>query len=101
MFYEEDEAKKEKMRQTLATESIPGLAKKLADVLAENGSTDFLVGSGLTWADIHVASHFDILGNWISNDWKAAAPTMATHMDKVFSLPNIKKWIDSRPKSDF
>ena len=30
----------------------------------------------------------------------AKAPKLAGHMEMVFALPNIKKWVESRPKND-
>ena len=42
----------------------------------------------------------DMLGNWISNDWKENAPELVALMGRVFELPKIKKWIETRPQTD-
>ena len=30
----------------------------------------------------------------------AKAPKLAAHMEMVFAQPNIKKWVESRPKNE-
>ena len=60
----------------------------------------FFVGDELTYADIVVAYMMDMLSNWISNDWKKSVPDLASFMERVFELPKIKKWIETRPKTE-
>ena len=49
---------------------------------------------------ISVAYTMDMLGNWISNDWKENAPELAAFMGRINELPKIKKWIETRPHSE-
>ena len=34
-----------------------------------------------------------------NSDWKQHAPGVAALIDRVNNLPNIKKWIESRPET--
>ena len=49
---------------------------------------------------ISVAYTMDMLGNWISNDWKEKAPELVALMERIYVLPKIKKWIETRPHSE-
>ena len=47
-----------------------------------------------------MAYTLDMLGNWISNDWKEKAPELVALMERIYELPKIKKWIETRPHSE-
>ena len=49
---------------------------------------------------ISVAYTMEMLGNWISNDWKEKSPELVAFMERIFELPKIKKWIETRPHSE-
>ena len=49
---------------------------------------------------VSVAYTMEMLGNWISNDWKEKAPELVALMERIVELPNIKKWIETRPHSE-
>jgi hypothetical protein len=53
----------------------------------------------LTWADIAVANFFHEMRTRFGTDLMAQAKALETHVDKVFGLPNIKKWVETRPQS--
>lgn len=99
MFYEKDEEKKAEIKAKLASETLPEFAAKFEKSLKDNGGK-FFVGDELTYADICVAYTMDMLGNWISNDWKENAPELAAFMGRINELPKIKKWIETRPQTD-
>nr|AFQ35985.1 glutathione S-transferase sigma 3 [Mytilus galloprovincialis] len=95
-FFEKDETKKAEALKTLKENSLPKFLKFLTTVLEGNGNK-YLVGSDLTVADIAV---FDIL-EWFNdaafsgvfNDYSA----IQNLVDRVKSIPNIKKYLESRP----
>ncbi|CAD6195270.1 unnamed protein product [Caenorhabditis auriculariae] len=85
-------------RETLA----PAVTKNYAfftKFLKENGS-GFLVGSSVTWVDLLVAQHTaDLLKN--SPEVLDAFPEVKAHQQKIHSIPNIKKWLETRPETPF
>ncbi|CAB04293.1 glutathione transferase [Caenorhabditis elegans] len=70
------------------------------NALKASGS-GFLVGNSLTFIDLLVAQHSaDLLGREKS-DLFNDVPEMKAHSEKVQSIPQIKKWIETRPASDW
>ena len=67
----------------------------------KTSGSGYLVGSGLTWVDLHLAelmaSMIDEKDPKILDDY----PELREHFKKVHSQPEIKKWRESRPKSEF
>ncbi|VDL83413.1 unnamed protein product [Nippostrongylus brasiliensis] len=59
----------------------------------------FLVGDSLTWADLYLANFADLLGK--APTLYDGFPEVKAHAEKVRSIPAIKKWIETRPKSEF
>jgi glutathione S-transferase len=96
---EKDEDKKKELKEKLGSEALPAYSESMEKALKANGGK-YLVGNELTWADIAVASTIEEMGKWISEDWRTKSPELAAYVDRIFELPNIKKWIESRPKSD-
>ena len=54
----------------------------------------------LTWADIAVAQLLSGLKDRIGANILDSTPRLATLVDTTMNLPNIKKWIETRPKTD-
>ena len=63
----------------------------------------------LTWADIVVSDIITTLsGDRFGGDAKAIGAKLAkehsdkvsAYVDSIFDLPNIKKWIETRPKTE-
>ncbi|EGT49937.1 CBN-GST-38 protein [Caenorhabditis brenneri] len=72
----------------------------LAKSLKASGK-GFLVGDSLTWIDLLVAQHSaDLLGREPA-DLFDSVPEMREHSKRIQEIPQIKKWIESRPKSDW
>ncbi|CAO4366061.1 unnamed protein product [Caenorhabditis nigoni] len=70
----------------------------LSNFLKASGS-GFLVGKSLTWIDLAVAQHSaDLIAQGI--DFSKFADLKA-HSEKIQAIPQIKKWIDSRPETPF
>jgi len=67
--------------------------------LKANG-TGYLVGSGLTLADIAYYSFMSMaIERFVGENILADAPMLKALVDKVGNIPNIKKYVDSRPKT--
>ena len=100
IYKEKDEAKKEELQKVCHEQTLPNAMKVLTGILTDNGGK-FFVGTSLTWADIIVA---DFLHNFklrggdgvkLLDEFKA----LKGHMESVMALPNIKKWIETRPET--
>jgi glutathione S-transferase len=91
-LFEKDETKKVELQKKFNEEVLPGLLKNL-----EKGVTgEHLVGGKVSWADI-VLYHF--VKELPSQDALKDAPKVAAVVDGVANLPNIKKWVETRPKT--
>ena len=71
---------------------------KMEEILEANGG-EFMVGGGLTWADMAVAVCLGRLADLVKVDWEHKSPNLASFRKKVCSLPNIKKWMDTKNNS--
>ena len=72
--------------------------KHVEKVLEANGG-EFVVGDGLTWADINLAVTMSHVNDLLEVDWKPTAEKLSEHQERIYSLPNITKWIESRPEN--
>jgi len=99
IFREKDETKKAEITKTFQTEGLPNAMKMFEKLLSANGGK-FFVGKELTWADLAFADFFSGLearyGEAIFGDHKS----LKEHIHRVMSLPNIKKWVENRPKTE-
>uniref|UniRef100_A0A6V7HN89 GST C-terminal domain-containing protein n=1 Tax=Bracon brevicornis TaxID=1563983 RepID=A0A6V7HN89_9HYME len=55
----------------------------------------------MSYADIFFAAVHDSLANACNVDITENRPNLKHIKDTVFNIPNIKKWIEKRPKVEF
>jgi glutathione S-transferase len=95
VHYESDEAKKAEITAVFQGEILPKHLTIFETKLNQTNS-GYLVGKGLTFADLFLISILEWLG-----DKKSAAfehfPALKKHDETVRALPNIAKWLQSRP----
>ncbi len=96
--FAKDEAVKEEAKKKFCDETLPTFVKHVEKVLENNGG-EFLVGKSLTWADIILAVTMSHVKDMFAIDWRPQAAKIAAHQDRVYALPNIKKWIETRPEN--
>lgn len=77
---------------------MPKWIGQMEKILDANGG-EYLVGGDLTWADIAVAVNLSHLTDMFKVEWEPKSSKMAAFQKKIYSLPNIKKWIDTRPNN--
>jgi len=102
LHFEKDAGKKAALKEKMKTETFPKFLTQVGKVLNDNGGK-FLVGGGITYADICVGSILHGVSKKFPDVWSqvsAKAPKLAAHMEMVFAQPNIKKWVESRPKNE-
>ena len=98
-FMEKDEAKKAELVKTLTTEVMPAFIGHFEAVLKKNGGK-YLVGDGVTAADLGLANILYEMSGSMGEAWKEKFPDFAKYVDSIMGLPNIKKWLEKRPKTD-
>ena len=91
VFFSKDEAAKKKY----ATETVPaGLANIEARLECRGGQ--FLVGNAFSWADLHL---FDFCCGLPDRSCLDKCPKIRDLTERVGKIPNIKCWVESRPKT--
>merc|ERR1711892_51320 len=89
-----DESKKTELMRTLLEETVPAGLAQLETRIQERGG-QFLVGNQLTWADFHLFSFADFLDGEALESY----PGLANLASRIAELPNIVKWMASRPST--
>merc|ERR1712012_1317039 len=91
LYFAKDEAGLKNFADVTLQTALGQLEKKLT---ARGGQ--YFVGNNLTWADLHVYMY--------ATDLDKAAyakyPKLVSLSERVGDLPNIKAWVESRPKTD-
>ncbi|VDM24513.1 unnamed protein product [Toxocara canis] len=94
-----DEKEKKKLMDAFEKEHLEPLFARLDNVLQHNGS-GFFVGKKLSVADLNMLCIIGLFSSMFPNTG-AKHPHLIEFKDKIMNLPNIKKWIEMRPKTDF
>nr|CDJ94821.1 Glutathione S-transferase domain containing protein [Haemonchus contortus] len=70
----------------------------MAKILKENKS-GYLVGDSLTWPDLYLAG----VAEWATKipTLYDGFPELKAHSEKIRSIPELKKWIETRPDTPF
>uniref|UniRef100_A0A7E4UUW3 glutathione transferase n=1 Tax=Panagrellus redivivus TaxID=6233 RepID=A0A7E4UUW3_PANRE len=66
----------------------------------QKSKSGFLLNSGVSWADFFLAETFETL-SLVDEDFNTRYPGAAVYKRRVFNLPNLKEYIDSRPEGSF
>jgi glutathione S-transferase len=99
IYREQDESRKKSLEEKFKSETFPTFLKNLENLLQSKGGKHF-AGDSLTWADIAVAHLLSGLKDRIGGDILNGTKTLEAFVDDVINLPNIKNWIETRPKTD-
>jgi len=91
---ESDPSRKAELEKKIAEELWPNNLKIFETRLAK--SNGWLVGNGLTWADLYFVSVLDRLRER-KDEVLASYPNCKALSDKVNSNPKIAEWIKKRP----
>ncbi|VDK45520.1 unnamed protein product [Anisakis simplex] len=99
-FYKEtNEAEKKKLMVAFEKDHLEPFFTQIDKILQQNG-TGFFVGKQLSVADLNMLCMIGLFGSLFpttANNY----PQLIAFKDRMMSQPNIKKWIETRPKTDF
>jgi len=101
-FFEKDETKKAEAKKKYVDEQLPGYLTLLEGMLKGNhGGDKYFVGHELTWADLAFINFVAWTAMAGAEKPLANYPKLHGLHEKVCNLPKIKKWIETRPKTEF
>ncbi|KAL6736808.1 hypothetical protein Aduo_007115 [Ancylostoma duodenale] len=66
----------------------------------EQNPSGFLVGDSVTWVDVLISESIATLLSFVP-ELLDGYPEVKAHMEKVRTIPNLKKWIESSPVRPF
>ncbi|GAB6028480.1 hypothetical protein CHUAL_014093 [Chamberlinius hualienensis] len=92
-YMEQDPAKKAELMEEFANKTAISFLDGFKRELQSNG---YLVGSGVTWADLALAHGLwtlSLLSPTILDNY----PTLKTFSNNILSIPRIKAWLEKRP----
>nr|XP_012217369.1 PREDICTED: uncharacterized protein LOC105669156 [Linepithema humile] len=96
-YWEQDAALKAKLKET-ADQKLPFLLEKLEAQVKSNGG--HFVRGKLSWADLLWAAYCEYLSVVLAGDPNKDHPELKKLVEKVRALPNIKAYIEKRPKTE-
>ncbi|KHJ90796.1 glutathione S-transferase protein [Oesophagostomum dentatum] len=81
---------------------MPGRDKFLGFItkFLKKSKSGFLVGDKVTWVDLLISEHMADMSARIP-EFLDGFPEVKAHMEKVRSIPALKKWIETRPDTPF
>ncbi|TGZ53160.1 glutathione S-transferase-like [Temnothorax longispinosus] len=95
-YWQQDPALKEKLKET-AFEKWPYYLDKFEEQVKKNGG--YFVNGKLSWADFLWAGYCEYLSFILGGDPNKDHPELKKLVEKVRALPNVKAYIEKRPKT--
>ncbi|CAG7822642.1 unnamed protein product [Allacma fusca] len=96
---EKDPTLKADLHKRMVDTHLPLFLTQIQEIVASSGG-DFIGGSKLTYADLSVANWFSIWTNLFDPDLPKKFPRLNQHNQTVLAIPEIKAWIEVRPKTN-
>ncbi|CAJ0932389.1 unnamed protein product, partial [Mesorhabditis belari] len=72
----------------------------LVEKFLKKNPNGYLIGSKVSYADLMLAEHISVYMNVLPNAFDKY-PELIAHKEKVQSLPALKQWIETRPKTSY
>uniref|UniRef100_A0A9J2P7J0 glutathione transferase n=1 Tax=Ascaris lumbricoides TaxID=6252 RepID=A0A9J2P7J0_ASCLU len=66
----------------------------------EKANSGYVVGNSVSWADLIITEYLATCQSLIPG-FLDCCPNIEAYVKRIRNLPNIKKWIEERPKTDF
>ncbi|XP_073978703.1 glutathione S-transferase-like isoform X2 [Rhodnius prolixus] len=98
-FYRQLDAEaREKKRPELLNETIPFYLERLDSIIKNNGG--YFVNNKLTWVDFYFAGFSETMESMLNAKVCEKYPHILQHRNNLKNIPEIKKWISNRPKTE-
>uniref|UniRef100_A0A914V701 glutathione transferase n=1 Tax=Plectus sambesii TaxID=2011161 RepID=A0A914V701_9BILA len=98
-FRETDEVKKIEIFKKLVSDEINPFLERYQKFLVDNGS-GYFVGTDLTYADLSLFNTLHFMNTKLLPGHLKNYSRLNEFVDKIAALPNIKAWLETRPKTD-
>ncbi|XP_071865375.1 glutathione S-transferase S4 [Bombus fervidus] len=98
-YRESDPVLKAKKKVDVMSRVFPFYLNKLEDLAKNNDG--YLHGNQLSYADLFFVGISDSLNTAYESDITKDKPHLKSLKEKVLAIPNIKAWIEKRPKLEF
>ena len=99
VHFTKDEKEKEDMMTKLKEETIPKFLQNLEKILIRRGG-QYFAGNSVSWAELYFLQFVDLI-NMIQDDFLNTVPKLKNLDERTRKIPNVAKWLEERPKSDF
>jgi len=99
-WFEQDPSKKQEIKKEFLEIIAPRYLNRYSKVLEGNGGKH-LVGSGLTWADLFITVFLELFEDTVDKSILKSYPILEAYKKSVYSIPQIKKSIETRPPYKF
>ncbi|CAD1469931.1 unnamed protein product, partial [Heterotrigona itama] len=96
--WEKEPAAKEKLKANVDTK-LPFTLQKLNDRVKKEGG--YFVNGKLSWADLYYTATSDMFSSLLESDVNKDYPELKKLIEKVKTLPNVKAYLETRPKTTF
>lgn len=96
---EQDLAKKAAIKVTMMATVIPKYLQKFEDILSRSKS-GWLVGDGVTWADVYVCVYISLNTDFHQLPLLDGYPALGKMYATLHAIPEIKDWVEKRPKTN-
>ncbi|XP_014472026.1 PREDICTED: glutathione S-transferase-like [Dinoponera quadriceps] len=94
--WKKDPVVKEKFNE-IAFEKLPFCLRKFEEQVKENGG--YFVRGKLSWVDFTYEAYTEYLNAFLTMDLNKDHPELKKLVDKVHALPNVKAYLEKRPKA--
>merc|ERR1711872_1069693 len=95
----DERVKEEKMKKVVG-ETIPTSFANLEKNLERRGG-EFFVGDNFSWAELHLLQLVDLIVSMKSQKVLESTPKLANLIQRTKNVPNIKKYLEERPETEF
>ncbi|CAG7819626.1 unnamed protein product [Allacma fusca] len=95
---EKDPERQANQKAHMVKTALRLILTQLQGIVTASGG-DFVAGSKLTYADLSIANWFNIWANHIDPEIPTKYPRLSEHNKAVLAVPQIKAWIEVRPKT--
>lgn len=99
VHFENDETKKAEFKKAFVETQVPKYFGKYNSIIEANGGK-WLVGQNPSWADLQVATAVELFEVVLDPVVFDSYPAVKQLKESVFALPQIKTWIEKRPKTE-